>query len=148
MAAAPSDRRRSALRAVPLTLALAMLAVVVLAGLLPNTGVVSATSNCTYGKCPATTPFPFWAVSAAVVVVVLALILALLLLRRRRARPPAGPAASSGAGATGPETPPEGQMYESEPAEDSGGTEEPTSPPEEQYDAPPSPDEDAAGPAP
>jgi len=79
-----------------------MLAVVVLAGLLPDTGVVSASSNCTYGKCPAATPFPLWAVSAAVVVVVLALILALLLLRRNRRPPEAAPA-------EGEEAPPAGE---------------------------------------
>lgn len=77
-------------RAVPLVLALAMLAVVVFAGLLPDTGVVSASSNCTYGKCPAAQPFPLWAVGASIAVVVIALILALLLLRRSRRRPPTG----------------------------------------------------------
>jgi hypothetical protein len=90
-----------------------MLAVVVLAGLLPNTGVVSASSNCTYGKCPAAAPFPIWAVSAAALVAVLALIVALLLLRRGR-RPPSGTAPAEGgaaAGTVGPEdqpTSPEG----------------------------------------
>ena len=67
-----------------------MLAVVVLAGLLPDTGVVSASSNCTYGSCPASSSFPIWTVSAAVAIVVLALIVALLLLRRSRRRPPSG----------------------------------------------------------
>jgi hypothetical protein len=85
---------------VPLTLALALLAVAVLAGILPNTGVVSATSNCTYGKCPAAAPFPLWAVGAAVLLVALALILALLLLRRRRRPPPSLPAAPTEASAT------------------------------------------------
>lgn len=75
-----------------------MLAVVVLAGLLPNTGVVSASSNCTYGKCPASTSFPLWAVSAAAVIVVIALILALLLLRRSRRRPPSATSAAPGEG--------------------------------------------------
>ena len=96
VAAVSGDDRRRTLRAVPLTLALAMLAVVVLAGLLPDTGVVSASSNCTYGKCPAATPFPLWAVSAAVVVVVVALLLALLLLRRNRRRPPAASSSQEG----------------------------------------------------
>ena len=77
-------------RAVPLTLALAMLGVVVLAWILPDTGVVNAASNCSYGKCPASQPFPLWAVSASVAVVIIALILALLLLRRSRRRPPTG----------------------------------------------------------
>jgi hypothetical protein len=76
-------------RAVPLTLALAMLAVVVFAGLLPDTGVVSASSSCTYGKCPAAQPFPLWAVGASIGVVIVALLVALLLLRRSRRRPPA-----------------------------------------------------------
>lgn len=89
-------------RALPLTLAVAMLAVVVLAGLLPDTGVVSASSSCTYGKCPASQPFPLWAVSLSIAVVIIALIAALLLLRRsRRRRPPAGDAeAGAAAGGT------------------------------------------------
>jgi hypothetical protein len=96
---------------VPLTLALAMLAVVVVAGLLPDAGVVSAASNCTYGNCPAASPFPLWAVSTAVVVVLLALVLALLLLRRGRRRPPAEAAPSEG---QAPEAPagPEGSAEE------------------------------------
>jgi hypothetical protein len=96
------------LRAVPLTLALAMLAVVVLAGLLPDTGVVSASSSCTYGKCPAAQPFPLWAVGASVGVVVLALILALLLLRRSRRRPPTGGASPPEGGS---QTSPEGTAW-------------------------------------
>ncbi len=81
-----------------------MLAVVVLASLLPDTGVVSASSSCTYGKCPATQPLSLWVVSISVIVVILALIAALLLLRRNRRRPPAsgdGPGdAGVAAGAT------------------------------------------------
>lgn len=107
------DRRR-VLRAVPLALALGMLAVVVLAGLLPDTGVVSASSNCSYSKCPASTPFPLWAVSAAVAVVVIALILALLLLRRRRppqaAAPPSGSEGESNAGEPNPAEPQDGMQ--------------------------------------
>jgi hypothetical protein len=90
-----------------------MLAVVVIAGLLPDTGAVSASSNCTYGKCPAASPFPIWSVSAAAAIVVLALIIALLLLRRNRRRPPpaapdtgtTGPGAATTGGATGTENP-------------------------------------------
>jgi MYXO-CTERM domain-containing protein len=91
-----------------------MLAIVVAAGLTPETGVVRASTNCTYGTCPASTPFPVWAVATTVAVVLLALLLALLLLRRRR-RPPAaapppewegpagpgGPDAGAGAGTVG-----------------------------------------------
>jgi len=109
----PDAGRRRLLRALPLTLALAMLAVVVLAGLLPDTGVVGASSNCTYGKCPAASPFPIWTVSAAAVIVVLALLVALLLLRRSRRPPPATPVtqpeiqeAGTASGETGTENPP------------------------------------------
>jgi hypothetical protein len=96
---------------VPLTLGLGMLGVVVAAGLTPNTGVVRAASNCTYGQCVAAQPFPLWAVAASVAVVVVALLLALLLLRRRR-RPgqppsewegPSGPSSGAPPGALGPE---------------------------------------------
>jgi uncharacterized membrane protein YgcG len=94
------ESRKRTRRALPIVLALSMLAVVVAAGLLPATGVVSAASSCTYGSCPAAKPFPYWAVGASVAVVIVALIAALLLLRRSRRRPPAGgstpPAGSSG----------------------------------------------------
>ncbi len=123
-----------------------MLAIVIAAGLTPETGVVSASTNCTYGTCPASTPFPVWAVATTIAVVLLALLLALLLLRRRR-RPPAAQAppewegpAGAGAGAaagtsfgeTGaeapawqepPSSPPEGATSAGEPAayvEDTG----------------------------
>ena len=106
-------------RAVPLTLALAMLGVVVLAGILPDTGVVNAASNCSYGKCPASQPFPLWAVSASVAVVIIALILALLLLRRSRRRPPTGGPAGPTEGA---ENPPPGDSNWSEGQEGHGQT--------------------------
>lgn len=83
-------------RGLPIALAVALLGVVVLAGLLPNTGVVSASSNCTYGSCPASSSFPIWEVSAAAIVAVLALIVGLLLLRRRRRRPPEGETGEAG----------------------------------------------------
>jgi uncharacterized protein (TIGR03382 family) len=104
----PSDVRRRAVRVVPLGLALALIAIVVLAGVLPGTGVVSASSSCTYGACPASSPFPYWAIGAAAAVVVVALVAALLLLRRRK--PPAGSDAppqegtSPDAEGTGPQT--------------------------------------------
>lgn len=93
----PTQQPRRAMRSIPLTLALAMLAIVVLAGLLPNSGVVSASSNCSYGKCPSSSPFPLWAVSTAAVIAVLAVIVALLLLRRRGGRqPPKEPDGAAG----------------------------------------------------
>lgn len=88
-----------------------MLAVVVVAGLLPDTGVVGAAANCTYGKCPASQPFPVWAVATGVVIVIVALLAAALFLRRSRRRPPTqtGPSgagdASAGAWAEGTTAP-------------------------------------------
>lgn len=96
------DLRRRAV--VPLSLGLGMLGVVVAAGLSPNTGVVRAASNCTYGQCAATQTFPIWAVASAVAVVLVALLLALLLLRRRR-RPGQPPSEWQGPG--GPGAPPD-----------------------------------------
>ena len=142
---AGTDRRR-ALRALPVTLALAMLAVVVIAGLLPDTGAVSASSNCTYGKCPAASPFPIWSVSAAAAIVVLALIIALLLLRRNRRRPPpaapdtgtTGPGAETTDGGTGTENP-------AAPTPDGDPTSNPSDSAGEFDGAPPSPGEVQGG---
>ena len=86
-------------RIVPIALGVAMVAIIVAAGLAPNTGAIPAQSNCQYGSCPASTPFPWWAVAAIVIVVVAALAAALILLRRRR--PPTGTGAPP-AGSTGP----------------------------------------------
>lgn len=104
-------------RAVPTGLAVAMLAVVVLAGLLPDTGAVAAASNCTYGSCPASQPFPIWAIGASVAAVLLALVIALLLLRRARRPPPP----ESTPAAEGPEeSPPEAVPTEAAPDEYAG----------------------------
>jgi hypothetical protein len=99
------NRRSRAI--VHLSLGLGMLAVVVAAGLSPNTGIVQASSNCTYGQCPASSPpFPLWAVGASVAAVVVALLLAFLILRRRRrpGQPPSeweGPPGAGGGPAGG-----------------------------------------------
>ena len=103
-----SERRGT--RIVPVSLGIAMLAVVVLAGLTPNTGVVQAASGCTYGQCVAPATFPTWAIATSVALVVVALLVALLILRRRRTPPPpAAPVSewSGGppAGAGGPSPP-------------------------------------------
>jgi hypothetical protein len=82
-----------------------MLGVVVAAGLSPNTGIVQASSNCTYGNCVASQPFPLWAVTASIAAVVVALLLAFLILRRRR-RP--GQPPSEWEGPNGPGGPPPG----------------------------------------
>jgi hypothetical protein len=67
-----------------------MLAVIIAAGLSPNTGAVPAQSNCQYNQCVGGTSIPWWVLGAIVVAVVAALLIALLLMRRRR-RPPAAP---------------------------------------------------------
>lgn len=131
------ERTRPFVHAVPLTFALVLLAVVVLTGLLPNTGDVAAASNCTYGQCPASSSFPVWEVSAAAILAVLAVIVALLLIRRRRRQPPAaggppppasprsevdgGPNGSEEAEPPYPES--EGSVtYEGTPERDEGGS--------------------------
>jgi len=103
----PSGRRRPFLRSVPLVLAAGLLALVVVAALTPNTGVVSASSSCTYGQCPSSSSFPVWEVSAAAILAVLALIVGLLLLRRRR-QPPQGDTGSEATDGTGTEGAPGG----------------------------------------
>lgn len=99
---------RRFLRMVPPIVGFALLLVMVLAGLLPNAGVVSASSNCTYGQCPAVSPFPVWEVSVAAIASALILIAALLWMRQRRRRPPEGggvlpPGGTGLEGGSGPE---------------------------------------------
>jgi hypothetical protein len=81
-----SSRLRS--RIVPVVLGLAMLAVVVAAGLSPNTGVVQAQTNQPYPPTPSSSSIsPYVYLGIAALVIVAGLLLALFLLRRRR--PPA-----------------------------------------------------------
>jgi hypothetical protein len=112
-----------------------MLSIVILAGLVPVSGVVSASSNCTYGNCPASSPFPIWAVSAAVVVVLLALILALLMLRRSRRRPP--PATAVPPPVPGAESPATGGWAEGPPPSGQSWDETPETPGPEAENEPP-----------
>ncbi|MGA8303118.1 MAG: hypothetical protein WB873_05410, partial [Thermoplasmata archaeon] len=81
-------------RIVPVGLGLAMLAVIVAAGLSPGTGAVPAQSNCQYNQCVAGTGLPWWVFAAIAIIIVAALAAALVLLRRRRTPPPTstGPA--------------------------------------------------------
>ncbi|MGC2789873.1 MAG: hypothetical protein WA547_07455, partial [Thermoplasmata archaeon] len=93
-------------RIVPVGLGLAMLAVIVAAGLSPGTGAVPAQSNCQYNQCVAGTGLPWWVFAAIAIIIVAALAAALVLLRRRRTPPPTstGPAGAIGgptAGAMG-----------------------------------------------
>ncbi len=104
-----SPNPRSA-RIVPIALGVAMVAVIVAAGLAPNTGAVPAQGNCEYGSCVAGTGLQWWVLAAIVILVVACLAAALILLRRRR--PPPGPLHAPPAvtgpspGAVGSVTPP------------------------------------------
>jgi hypothetical protein len=97
-------------------LGIAMLAVVLAAGLFPNAGTVQAQSSCPYGGCSTSSSVPVWEYVSIFVIIAVGAIIALLFIMRRR-RPPrptgAAPAAASGGGpapltpwAEGPETPP------------------------------------------
>jgi len=91
---------------VPAVLGAALLALLVAAGLSPNTGAVAASSNCgIYNNCPSSGPaFPWWVVAVVVLIVAIALIAALVLMRRRR--PPAAAAPMQAWKDTGPVPPP------------------------------------------
>jgi len=97
-------------RVVPVALGVVLLAIVVAAGLAPNTGAVSAQGNCEYGQCVANTGIQWWVLAAIVIVVVAALGAALVLLRRRRSPPRSGmmaaPPPVGPTGGVGPRAPP------------------------------------------
>ena len=102
-------------RIVPVAIGLAMVAVIVAAGLSPQTGAVPAQGNCEYNQCVAGTGLQWWVFAAIAILIVAALAAALVLLRRRRPPPPAaaGPAEVSGgptAGAMGGSAPPPGAV--------------------------------------
>ncbi|MGA9839562.1 MAG: hypothetical protein WBS16_03895, partial [Thermoplasmata archaeon] len=78
-------------RIVPVALGVAMVAIIVAAGLAPQTGAIPAQSSCQYGNCPAGTGLPWWVFAAIAILVVAALAAALVLLRRRRTPPSGGP---------------------------------------------------------
>jgi len=93
-------------RVIPLILGIAMLGVVLAAGLFPNAGTVQAQSSCAYPPCPSTSSVPVWEYVSILVIVALAAIVALLFIMRRRrpprAAPGAPPAAAGGAAAVPP----------------------------------------------
>jgi hypothetical protein len=69
-------------------LGVAMLAVVLAAGLFPNSGTVAAQSSCPYGGCTSSTSaVPVWEYVSILVVIAAGAIIALLFIMRRR-RPP------------------------------------------------------------
>lgn len=102
-------------RIVPIALGIAMLGVVLAAGLFPNAGTVSAQSSCPYGNCQSnSSAIPTWELVSILVVIAAGAIAAALFLMRRRRSPPTqpvqawkgGPPAGAGSAApTGP-TPP------------------------------------------
>jgi len=109
---------RKGSRIVPLALGVAMLAVVLVAGLFPNAGTVQAQSSCPYGGCSTPSTVPVWEYVSILVIVALAAIVALLFVMRRRRPPraaPSAPAAAAGGApaplapwAEGPPPPPSG----------------------------------------
>jgi hypothetical protein len=72
--------------AIPLALSVAMVLIVVAAGLVPNTGVVAAQSNCQYASCstPANSTTPVTWYVALGVLALIAVVLGIILLMRRR----------------------------------------------------------------
>jgi len=105
-------------RVIPAAIGTLLLGVVVLAGLLPNTGTVQAQSSCPYGGCSTPAVVPLWEIASILgVIAAVVVACALILLRRRRpsgAAPPAaagpvqpwqeGPETSEAAGAPGAPT--------------------------------------------
>lgn len=105
----PENHRRAA----PLLAGIALLAILVTAGLLPNTGALPASASCPYGNCSTTntSPVPVWLYAVLALLLVVAGVLAIFLLRRRRSPPSEGPVAAwsgetgASAGPTGPSGP-------------------------------------------
>jgi hypothetical protein len=77
-------------RVVPVTLGLALVAIIVAAGLAPQTGAVPAQGNCGYSNCVSGTGLQWYVFAAIAILVVAALAVALVLLRRRHGPPPSG----------------------------------------------------------
>jgi len=78
-------------RIVPIALGIAMLAVVLAAGLFPNTGTVRADTSCPYGGCATTSTIPTWELVSILVLIAAGAIAAALFLMRRRRPPPSAP---------------------------------------------------------
>jgi hypothetical protein len=69
-----------------------VIAGVVLLALVPNSGAIPASSACTYGSCPASTPSTpiSWYILLGALIIVAAALAILLLMRRRRSSTPPG----------------------------------------------------------
>lgn len=100
-------------RIVPISLGLAMLAVIAAAALVPNAGAVPAATNCSYGQCPSSSGLSPWELASIGAVIVLGLLVGLFVLMRRRRRPPAE---GMSGGPAGPASPPSGVMPPTAPA--------------------------------
>lgn len=104
---------------------LAALALLVIAGLLPGTGVIASSTNCPYNNCStsSSTPVPLWLWSLLAVLIIVALLLAVVLIRRRRSPPSGGPVTAwSGTEPGGGPEGPEGPAPAAEEAPVGGGT--------------------------
>jgi hypothetical protein len=78
-------------RVIPVSLGVALVAVIVAAGLAPQTGAVPAQGNCEYAmNCVSGTGLQWYVFAAIAILVVAALAAALILLRRRRSPPASG----------------------------------------------------------
>lgn len=102
--------------AIPVALSAGMVLIVVLAALLPNTGVVAAQSNCQYSSCTTTSgggsPI-IWYAALGLLLLVAAVLGALLYLRRRRGGGGSGPVepwTGTDAGATAAAAPASGEV--------------------------------------
>ncbi|MHB8351220.1 MAG: hypothetical protein ACYDFT_00755 [Thermoplasmata archaeon] len=93
-------------RAIAVFLAGAMLVVVVLAALTPNTGAIPAQSSCQYNNCvsPGSSAIPFWEWAIPAVILVVVVLAALLFLLKRRRRAPPAAEADEAAAEAAPET--------------------------------------------
>jgi hypothetical protein len=132
-------------RIIPLTLGVAMLAVVLVAGLFPNAGTVQAQASCPYGGCTTSSSVPVWEYVSIFVIIAVGAIIALLFIMRRR-RPPRAttlPPATSAGGAPPPLTP-----WAEAPTEPTGPTAPYIETPEDVGHAPPSVAPPAAAAAP
>jgi len=95
-------------RVIPAVIGTLLLGVIVLAGVLPNTGTVQAQSSCPYGNCTTSAAVPAWEIVSILAAIAAVVIAAALVVMRRRRTPRAGPPAAAGALQPWQEGPPTG----------------------------------------
>ena len=113
MEGGPSSARdivveRTGPRVIPAVVGTLLLGVIVLAGLLPNTGTVQAQSSCPYGGCTTSAAIPAWEIASILALLAAVVVAAALVVLRRRHTPRAGPPAAAGALQPWQEGPPAG----------------------------------------